>query len=52
MGYDAVRIAVQKLKGETPEKIQNLDARLVTKADLDRPEIRELLRPDLKKYLN
>jgi ribose transport system substrate-binding protein len=52
MGYDAVRIAVQKLKGETPEKIQNLDARLVTKADLDKPEIRELLRPDLKKYLN
>jgi ribose transport system substrate-binding protein len=52
MGYDAVRIALQKLKGETPQKIQNLEPRLVTKADLDKPEIQELLRPDLKKYLN
>jgi ribose transport system substrate-binding protein len=52
MGYDAVRIALQKLNGETPQKIQNLEPRLVTKADLDKPEIQELLRPDLKKYLN
>jgi ribose transport system substrate-binding protein len=52
MGYQAVSIAVQKLKGETPQKIQNLEPHLVTKADLDRPEIRDLLNPDLKKYLN
>ena len=26
MGYEACRIAVRKLKGETPKKIQNLDA--------------------------
>ena len=52
MGYQAVSIAVQKLKGETPQKIQNLEPHLVTKADLDKPEIRDLLNPDLKKYLN
>jgi ribose transport system substrate-binding protein len=52
MGYQAVSIAVQKLKGETPQKIQNLEPHLVTKADLDKPEIRALLSPDLKKYLN
>jgi ribose transport system substrate-binding protein len=52
MGYDAVRIAVRKLNGETPEKIQNLEARLVTQANLETPEIQALLNPDLKKYLN
>lgn len=52
MGYQAVSIAVQKLKGGTPQKIQNLEPHLVTKADLDKPEIRDLLNPDLKKYLN
>jgi ribose transport system substrate-binding protein len=52
MGYDAVNIAVSKLKGETPQKIQNLDAVLVTRADLQKPEIQALLKPDLKKYLD
>lgn len=52
MGYDSVSVAVRKLKGETPEKVQNLDARLVTQADLDKPEIQALLKPDLKKYLD
>jgi ribose transport system substrate-binding protein len=52
MGYDAVSIAVRKLNGETPQKIQNLDARLVTRADLDKPDVQALLNPDLKKYLD
>lgn len=52
MGYKSVSIAVAKLKGETPGKVQNLDARLVTKADLDKPEVQALLNPDLKKYLD
>ena len=51
MGYRSVTIAVKKLSGETPEKIQNLDPHLVTKADLGKPEIQTLLNPDLKKYL-
>ena len=45
MGYQAVSIAVQKLKGETPQKIQNLEPHLVTKADLDKPEIRDSAQP-------
>ncbi|HYP06274.1 MAG TPA: substrate-binding domain-containing protein [Bryobacteraceae bacterium] len=52
MGYDSVNIAVRKLKGETPQKIQNLEATLVTKADLEKSDIQALLRPDLKKYLD
>lgn len=52
MGYDAINIAVRKLKGETPQKIQNLDARLITRADLEKPEVQALLKPDLKKYLD
>ena len=52
MGYRSLSIAVKKLNGETPQKIQNLEPHLVTKADLDKPEIRALLSPDLKKYLN
>jgi hypothetical protein len=47
-----VSIAVRKLNGETPQKIQNLDARLVTRADLDKPDVQALLKPDLKKYLD
>jgi ribose transport system substrate-binding protein len=52
MGYRAVSIAMKKLNGEAPEKIQNLEPRLVTRADLDKPEIQALLNPDLKKYLD
>ncbi len=52
MGYESIAAAVRKLKGETPEKVQNLEARLVTRGDLEKPEIQDLLRPDLKKYLD
>ncbi len=52
MGYRALSIAVKKLNGETPQKIQNLEPHLVTRADLDKPDVRALLNPDLKKYLN
>lgn len=52
MGYESVSIAVRKLKGETPQKVQNLDPHLVTKADLAKPEVQALLHPDLKKYLD
>jgi len=52
MGHEAVTSAVKKLKGESVQKIQNLDPHLVTKADLSKPEIQALLNPDLKKYLD
>jgi ribose transport system substrate-binding protein len=52
MGYDSVMSAVRHLKGEKIEKIQNLAPRLVTRADLDKPEVQAQLNPDLKQYLN
>jgi ribose transport system substrate-binding protein len=51
MGYRSVIAATKAMKGETVEKIDNLAPRLITKANLDMPEIREQLNPDLKKYL-
>ena len=51
MGYESIKAAVAKLKGATPEKIQNLAPRLVTRENIDNPEIQQQLNPDLKKYL-
>jgi ribose transport system substrate-binding protein len=51
MGHDAVVAAVEKLKGETPEKIQNLPPRVVTRENLDDPDVQKQLHPDLDKYL-
>lgn len=51
MGHDAVIAAVRVLRGEKPERIQNLPARLITREDLNDPEVQRQLNPDLKKYL-
>ena len=51
MGFESVTTLVDKLNGTTPPKRIDLPARVVTKADLDKPEIHELLYPDVKKYL-
>ncbi len=51
MGFEAVKTLVDKLNGTTPPKQIDLPARLVQKADLDKPDIHELLYPDVKKYL-
>jgi ribose transport system substrate-binding protein len=51
IGYEAVAAAVKKLNGGNPEKIQSLSARLVTRNNLNDPEISALIHPDLKKYL-
>jgi ribose transport system substrate-binding protein len=52
MGYEAVKSLVDKLGGKTPPKVMDLNARVITKADLDKPDIKALLYPDIKKYLN
>jgi ribose transport system substrate-binding protein len=52
MGFEAVKTLVDKLHGANPPKVIDLSATVVTKADLDRPEIKTLLFPDVKKYLN
>jgi hypothetical protein len=40
------------MNGKNQPKNIDLSAKVVTKADLERPEIRTLLFPDVKKYLN
>lgn len=51
MGFEAVHTIVQTLKGETPSKRMDLSARVVTRDDLDKPEVKQFLFPDIKKYL-
>ena len=51
MGHDAVMAAVERLKGGTPEKIQNLAPRVITRENLNDPEVQKQIHPDLDKYL-
>jgi ribose transport system substrate-binding protein len=51
IGFEAVRTLVDKLNGKNPPKRIDLAARVVTKEQLDTPEVKELLQPDVKKYL-
>lgn len=51
MGHDAVVAAIQKLRGQTPQKIQNLPPRVITRENLDDPDVQKQLHPDLDKYL-
>ena len=52
MGYESVIASVKHLKGEKVEKINNLSPKLLTKENLDTPEVQEQINPDLKKYLD
>ena len=51
MGELAVRALVGHLRGQKQEARTDTGSRVVTKADLDAPEVKELLAPDLKKWL-
>jgi ribose transport system substrate-binding protein len=51
MGHDAVKTVVDTLNGHSSPKRIDLSARVVTKADLEREEIKRLLFPDVKKYV-
>lgn len=51
MGYMAVKTAVEHLKGQKVEKRIDTGAKLVTPENMDTPEMKELLRPDLDKWL-
>jgi ribose transport system substrate-binding protein len=51
MGYLSVKAMVAHLRGEPVEKRINSDVRLVTRADMDLPEVQQLLKPDLSKWL-
>jgi ribose transport system substrate-binding protein len=51
MGYEAARAIGLKLRGETPPRTLDSGATLVRRDDLDRPEIKTLLYPDIDSYL-
>lgn len=51
MGFEAVKTLVDKLHGITPPKQMDLSARLIQRADLSKPEVQQLLYPDVKKYI-
>lgn len=52
IGYTAVKTLVDKLHGITPPKRIDLSATIVTKANLNEPQIHSLLYPDIKKYVH
>jgi ribose transport system substrate-binding protein len=52
IGYEAVKTVAERLNGRTPPKKMDLSARVITRDDLDRPDVKAMLFPDLKKYLN
>lgn len=45
IGYEAVKSLAVKLNGGTPEKRMDLPARLIVKADMDKPDVLALLKP-------
>jgi ribose transport system substrate-binding protein len=52
MGYEAVMSAVRHFRGEGMPKIQDLEPRLVTRENIDQPEVQAQLNPDLRQYLD
>jgi ribose transport system substrate-binding protein len=51
MGYEATRAIGLKLRGEDPPRAVDSGATLVRAQDLEKPEIRALLHPDIDSYL-
>jgi ribose transport system substrate-binding protein len=52
MGYLGVKTMVAHLRGEHVEKRVDTGVQLVTRDIMDQPAVRELLQPDLSKWLN
>jgi ribose transport system substrate-binding protein len=51
MGYLAVKTMTEHLRGQKVQKRIDTGAQLVTKDNLEEPAIKELVQPDLKKWL-
>ncbi|HUS06157.1 MAG TPA: substrate-binding domain-containing protein [Bryobacteraceae bacterium] len=51
MGYESTRAVAMKLSGQTPPAKIDSGITLVTRADLEKPDVIPLLFPDVKKYL-
>jgi ribose transport system substrate-binding protein len=52
MGYTAVKTMVEHLRGAKVEKRIDTGARLLTKENVDDPDVKEIIQPDLQKWLN
>lgn len=51
MGYLGVKTLVAHIKGETVERRIDTGVRVVSKTDMDLPEVKELIKPDLDRWL-
>jgi ribose transport system substrate-binding protein len=51
MGYESVKALGMKLRGETPPPVVDSGVRLVTRQDMEQPDVVELLRPDIQRWL-
>lgn len=51
MGYLGVKTMVRNLRGESVEKRIDTGVTFIAKEDLSKPEIQDLINPDLKKWL-
>ena len=51
MGYESTRAIGLKLSGQTPERKVDSGAALIRREDLEREETKQLLFPDIQKYL-
>ncbi len=52
MGYLGVKTVVDHIRGKQVEQLQDTGVVLVTKETMNQPEYKELLSPDLSKYLD
>jgi ribose transport system substrate-binding protein len=51
MGFKSMKAAIEKIDGGKPEHIQNIQPTLVTRENMNLPEIQAKINPDLDKYL-
>ena len=51
MGYLAVKTLVAHIKGEKVEKRIDTGVHIATKENMEEPAMKELLKPDLSKWL-
>jgi ribose transport system substrate-binding protein len=51
MGYESTLAVVKHLRGESAPEYVDSGVRLVRRDDLDKPEVKALLFPDIQKYL-
>ena len=52
MGYESTRAIGLHLRGETPPRNLDSGESLIRREDLERPEVRQLLFPDIQSYLH